>query len=152
MSRQSVVTDPAPPGKCLICGRHDNGVVKFIDFNFSLDYYGAVVVCLDCITESHELLGFVKAEQLEVANAEITNLQNRLDNAYADLDSYRSIVDSLSSVRPDLRIARPKGSEADTSSDESSDSTESVESESNESDSSGGLTDVSESGNPNLFG
>lgn len=41
------------PGKCACCGSVSKPVV---DFGFTVDYYGAVLMCGDCILEAHTLL------------------------------------------------------------------------------------------------
>lgn len=41
------------PGKCAVCGAVNKPVV---DFGMTLDYYGAVQLCGDCISEAYLLL------------------------------------------------------------------------------------------------
>lgn len=40
----------ALPGKCAVCGAVDKPVV---DFGLTVDYYGAVIFCTDCIREAY---------------------------------------------------------------------------------------------------
>lgn len=51
----------AAPGKCAVCGAVNRAV---IDFNFDLDYYGAVYFCVECLKAAAEILGLVDGELL----------------------------------------------------------------------------------------
>lgn len=133
MSRVALITEPALPATCCICSRSANGIVQFIDFNFNLDYYGAVVICTDCIKESLELIEVDKIINLQ---AELVAKQEELNNVTARLDAYSSVVDSLNSIRPDSPIVVTLPEPVQQVNDES-------ESESDGSDSSGGSEDSS---------
>ena len=59
---------PSPlvtPGKCAVCGAVDRPVV---DFGMTLQFYGAVLLCVTCLTEAGAAIGLVP--QTEVAKAE----------------------------------------------------------------------------------
>lgn len=46
----------ALPGKCACCGSVERPVV---DFNFDLDFYGAVYLCTDCLGEAASIAGIL---------------------------------------------------------------------------------------------
>ena len=48
---------PVTGGKCISCGNDNQAVV---DTGATVDFIGAVYVCVDCITECAHILGYVK--------------------------------------------------------------------------------------------
>lgn len=57
---------PAPtqvPGTCASCGASDNSDRQYIDFGFTLDYYGVFYLCTFCFTECANVIGFINPEQ-----------------------------------------------------------------------------------------
>src|SRR6476469_10518841 len=63
--RFRVLDRPAAlPGKCAVCGNVERPV---LDFGLDLDFYGAVVICLECVTSAAEIVGLVPRERLDVA-------------------------------------------------------------------------------------
>lgn len=63
--RFKVLDRPAAlPGNCTVCGAVDRPVV---DFNFDLDFYGAIVICVECMKAAAEILGMVDRESLDRA-------------------------------------------------------------------------------------
>jgi hypothetical protein len=148
--RVFVVTEPPLPATCAVCGRNANGTIKFVDFNKDLDYYGAVVICEDCIKECMSLLDYTpninftnKVTELEVVQAELEVAQN-------ELNRYKSALDALNFIRPDinpLNMDDVVESEADGEtvriSEPTDEGSEQTESDSDGSDSSGGLKNLS---------
>ena len=56
-SRFQVTERPlVTPGKCAVCGAVDRPVV---DFNMTLQFYGAVLLCTTCLTEAGHAIGLV---------------------------------------------------------------------------------------------
>lgn len=98
----SVTRTPPLPTTCAICLAPADGEREFIDFNQSLDYYGAVLICRECITPVAHSLDFVEVEKLNRANSIIETLRNTLAKTQADLYDARTLVNSLSLLRPDL--------------------------------------------------
>ena len=92
----------ALPGACIVCNRTADGVTKFLDFNLSLDYYGAVIFCLPCLTPLGHAIGFVEIEKLLDAERECEEIRFALDGVEDELRHYRSIVDSFRAVRPNV--------------------------------------------------
>lgn len=50
----------AAPGKCAVCGSVSKPV---IDFNFNLDWYGAVYFCVECMQSAARTLNLVPAAE-----------------------------------------------------------------------------------------
>jgi hypothetical protein len=106
--RFQVIEHPALPGKCVSCGYAggDDGLSagyrrKFVDWNFSLDMYGAVVICMTCVTEMSKLVGYIppdayKQMQEESVATLVSNQELRRANS-----ELRDVVHTLSS--PDAR-------------------------------------------------
>lgn len=52
------------PGKCAVCGTADRSVV---DFGADVDWFGAIYLCVSCLTEAAATIGMVSAERVSVA-------------------------------------------------------------------------------------
>lgn len=50
----------AAPGKCAVCGSVSRPV---IDFNFNLDWYGAVYFCIECMQAAAKAIGLVSIKE-----------------------------------------------------------------------------------------
>ena len=48
------------PGKCGVCGSVERDC---IDFGLDVDYYGAVLLCVECISEAHSVAGLLASTQ-----------------------------------------------------------------------------------------
>jgi hypothetical protein len=108
MSRVALITEPALPAECVICKRSANGKVQFVDFNASLDYYGAIVICEDCIKETLRLMGFSDRGVNERLIESLGRQQKINTELLAKLDKYESVVVNLQEVRPDLKLVEPE--------------------------------------------
>lgn len=144
--RVSIITEPPLPATCVICVRSADGAVKFIDFNFSLDYYGAVVICEDCIKESMSLLEMVPLSKLQETVEALYRAVQELEVVQNELDKYKSAfaglrVIGLTGLANDFEPAHTDETvgESEPTDGDSVDS----ESDSNGSDSSGGLENLS---------
>jgi hypothetical protein len=97
--RVQLTLNPAGPSKCLICNRDANGETSFIDFDYSLDYYGAVNICEGCIQECLDVVNHEKVANLKL---EITSKEDELRQTNEQLERYRVIMDGISLIRSDL--------------------------------------------------
>lgn len=65
------------PGTCCICGfdRRD-----FVDWGLNIEYYGAVLICVECINNLGQLeeLDFATRQELNDARATIRNLMQTI--------------------------------------------------------------------------
>jgi hypothetical protein len=96
-----LTNDPPSPMLCTCCGKNANGKIPFVDFNASVDYYGAVVLCIDCAKEAAALVGFVPDKStdklkidLEEAYLEIERLGQKLEVMENVVFTYRIPVDT----------------------------------------------------------
>ena len=69
----------ADPGKCTVCGSVSKPVV---DFDMTVDYYGAILLCTDCIREAFILMGHLHPELM--APAQVVPLFDQ--NSHYDTD------------------------------------------------------------------
>lgn len=59
----------ASPGKCSVCGSVDRPVV---DFGLTVEFYGAVVICVLCLTEAARNIQMVPLSELKAAEKSLT--------------------------------------------------------------------------------
>lgn len=104
ISKIQVVKHPPLPATCAVCNRSANGNVDFLDWNLSLDYYGAVLLCEDCAREMVSILGFAPVAEVENRNEQIENLTLRNRELVEENDRVRAALNSVLVVRPDLRV------------------------------------------------
>lgn len=115
LSRFSVIEKPiASPGKCVVCGAVNRPV---IDFNFNIDWYGAVYFCTICMREAASKLGFISLEKYigleQEASRIIANYCTTNNLALVDRDSYerfRDLVNSITNSIP-VRVSPIMGTE-----------------------------------------
>lgn len=91
----------ASPGTCAICGfdRRD-----FIDFGITAEYYGAILVCVECIGElsNVEQLDFVRRSDYDA----VTALNNSLTGTIREYEGLRQgLEDGLVRVSRDFTLA-----------------------------------------------
>lgn len=106
------VNEPALPAKCVCCGNHWKGQPEqMIDFQVSLDEYGALLFCESCGLELAKLLAVPSIEQRneQIRNLTVTNQELQAENVRLN-----AALNSLFSVRPDLRSDSDSASAADS--------------------------------------
>ena len=69
-----LTVQPALPSKCTGCGFDADGRKEFIDTTMSLDFYGAVLFCEDCVREMAATIGMVNPENELAFGETITQL------------------------------------------------------------------------------
>lgn len=112
---------PPLPSKCVICLRDSNGELDFIDFQMSVDIYGAVVICAECFYPVAELLGFVHEKDLEAINEQVAHLIEINRELNENNGKLNATLDSLVSLRPDLvssNLSTDEGSGEDDGDDD----------------------------------
>lgn len=132
---------PPLPSKCVICLRGSDGELLFVDFQMSVDIYGAVVICTDCIIPIAHGLGFVEHDVYDDAATRVEKLlvENRkLTDENAKLNA---TFDSILNLRPNADLSSlpvNESTDSDSKDDDSgvaldSDESGDDDSESNES-------------------
>lgn len=112
---------PIAPSTCVVCLRSSNGELEFIDFQMSLDIYGSVNICVDCIaTVAKGLLGWVGPKDIDALTDQISNLVEMNRELKTENDKFRTTLDSLFDLRPDLKqrdLPVDEGSDSDSKPD-----------------------------------
>lgn len=109
---------PALPATCAVCNKSANNSTKFIDFAKDLDYYGAVVICEDCVREALELLECVPVALVNEANEQLAVLHDRIQEVQAENVRLNNTLDNILSLRPGLSEFDSSVTESDDSSPE----------------------------------
>lgn len=98
---------PPLPSKCCICNFSADGTREFLDFQVSLDIYGAVCICDACVAPVAELFGYVHhslvTEVVESAEAAILLIEQQ----EVQIHGLQAALDSILVVRPDLNSGNP---------------------------------------------
>lgn len=126
------------PGKCACCGSVERPVV---DFGMTIEFYGAVLLCVTCLAEAGQIVGLVPVEQLREAQEslaqsteETLRQERKVTITYEQRDSLtlaiRGLSDLILSLSPsdDSVDASPTG-EAEPTILDAIDGTESIFSE-----------------------
>ena len=85
-SKYKTTTTPALPARCIGCNNEAKGDKEFVDLTASIDYYGAIAICEDCVREiAMSCFGLVSmdnvvemSEELVTANQFITVLTEKM--------------------------------------------------------------------------
>lgn len=87
----------ALPGCCFKCSAGMGSREFFIDFEFSMDFYGAVYICNECLTEMAHTAGFITPVEAEAFKKQIAELETdkfqlevRLQGLERGLDGLRT--------------------------------------------------------------
>jgi hypothetical protein len=129
-----------------MCRRSADGGVKFIDFQFDIDYYGAVVFCEDCIKECMGLLDMVPKVQVLEAKAYLATAEEELEVVRNELDKYKFAIAGLRAIGVTGLVDDNESeelAEAGGDSKQTDSGSMETESDSDGSDSVGGLEDIS---------
>lgn len=76
---------PAPiqvPGNCSSCGSSNNEDRNYIDFDLTLDFYGAVYICTFCFSECANAVGYISPEQARRLEAQTEYYALKVANFY----------------------------------------------------------------------
>lgn len=104
----------ALPAHCVVCGftgGTESDGRKFIDFNFDLDFYGAVIFCDKCFLTGINGLGYLSPEQALKLKQEREELTGKLQTALAENAKLRSALDSLSFLGSSDSVSSPVASD-----------------------------------------
>lgn len=101
-SRIQILDFPqAAPGHCAICGYAggiENDDRKFVDWGFSLDFFGAVIICTTCVQTIANALGFLSVVQSEDLLASSFAMVNQVAELEEENGNLRSAIGSLGLV------------------------------------------------------
>lgn len=102
-SRIQIIDNPiAHPAVCIVCMSAGSLKRKFIDFGFSIEWYGAVYFCTICFSEIARALDFVGFSTYQTLLSSNQELKGALDNADRRIeslnDTLRNCLDNSVSV------------------------------------------------------
>ena len=83
---------PAQPQSCAACGVSAKGYNEFVDFNLSLDFYGAVIFCTDCAKEIAATVGFVDPDTIETFEDVLDDARAANERQAAELELLKNVV------------------------------------------------------------
>jgi hypothetical protein len=86
----------AAPAHCAICFHPGGGGRTFVDWDFSLEFYGAVIVCNECVLTIMNGLEWISPEQWQVVKRIQEETLDLLQKEKAENAKLRSALDSLS--------------------------------------------------------
>lgn len=89
-----VITSPvASPGTCYKCGSPSKG--KYLDFETSIEFYGAFILCHECLGAAAVLLGMVTEDVAAVLKKDIQELIEKNLTLEVEILALRNTVQSL---------------------------------------------------------
>lgn len=98
--KYKLTVEPALPSKCTGCGFDADGRKEFLDTTASLDFYGAVLFCEDCVREMAATVGMVNPDN-EIA------LSEALSQLTKENDLLEQRVEALEGVIFTYRMPNP---------------------------------------------
>lgn len=93
---------PPLPSLCCICNFSADGKRRFLDFQMSVDIYGAVAICEECIAPVAKLFGYVKADKLELSEITLEAALQNVEGFRRENEHLNITLDSIFNLRPDL--------------------------------------------------
>ncbi len=113
--RIQILSQPrALPGHCILCGYPGGEGRKFVDFNFDLDFFGAVIFCDKCILAVLEKLDFVSNDRASALNETIIKQMEDIQQLEAENAKLRAAFDSLDFIPTSNFNSRKKLSNSDS--------------------------------------
>lgn len=83
------------PGNCMVCG---TGSGKFIDFGFTLDYFGAVYMCFEnCFREACNAFNYFSPKQYRLAADEVVRLRAENNSLKDQVEGLTDAIRNISS-------------------------------------------------------
>lgn len=80
------------PGKCSVCGSAKRPVV---DFDLYVEFYGAVVICVECFISAAEILDLVPGDKLRLAQLVQQNHEHEIKEAGRIANEYGAKLSDL---------------------------------------------------------
>ncbi|HEY0750374.1 MAG TPA: hypothetical protein VGD26_04430, partial [Chitinophagaceae bacterium] len=99
----TLIKYPGVPSCCAICRRGSDGELDFVDFQLSVDYYGAIVICTTCIAPVAQVLGYVHEDNVTSVKDHAHVLSLEVERLIKENERLRNTMDSVLAFRPDLK-------------------------------------------------
>lgn len=98
-------TPVALPGYCAVCRSGKNDGRKYVDFDFDLDWYGAVYFCSHCLTECVYYLGWLNPDKHKELLEILAGLQEEISLIKEENVRLRDVISALGYINPSVRIS-----------------------------------------------
>jgi hypothetical protein len=83
----------ASPGCCFLCG---SGMKPpYIDFGTSIDYYGAVILCHECMEAAGAMLGMLTFDKHSAALQELDSLKDQVESLQYENSALRNAIEEI---------------------------------------------------------
>lgn len=96
----TVTLYPPLPSRCCVCNFSADGKRRFMDFQMSLDVYGAVSICEACIPSVAAVFDYIPSSTLIEVNQELIDARDTIDRLENENGQLNRALDSLLVVRP----------------------------------------------------
>jgi hypothetical protein len=90
---QKIDTLIASPGCCFLCGSGNKP--PYVDFGTSIDYYGAVVLCHECMEAGGALVGMLTADKYMESFKTMADLTKRVETLQYENEALRHAIEEL---------------------------------------------------------
>lgn len=107
-SKLTFTTNPALPCTCIVCSKPANGETQFLDFGASLDWYGAIIICIECAREVAQVIDYHPVAQVQSLETQVRSLTTLNRGLHEENDKLHATLDSLFKLRPDLQPDGPR--------------------------------------------
>lgn len=113
-SKFQIIEFPPLPGKCANCGKGPGRGTRFIDWNLSEEFYGAIVFCFDCAREIARAIDYAPVAELLVTQDALEFVKTEVVHLRKENDKLSNVIHSLRIVRSDLDLDPPVPNSLDT--------------------------------------
>lgn len=90
---QKIDTLVTPPGCCFLCGSGTKP--PYVDFGTSIDFYGAVVLCHECMEAAGALVGMLTADKYMSGLKTMADLKDRVESLQYENSALRHAIEEL---------------------------------------------------------
>ena len=101
-----IVTSTLLPHKCLACEGKADGTKQFVDFGVSIDYEGAMYICVSCAEEIARTVSYIPPYERDEAILENDRLRSDLIESE---ERVRSLTDTFVSFNMSIPDDRRSG-------------------------------------------
>lgn len=99
----------ALPGKCVVCGSTGCDGRVFVDFGFTIEFYGRVYFCNFCFDEITNYLGYMSPVNVERSELQLESLQQEISDLKEENGNLNRVLNSsLTDLRSQLDKLQPK--------------------------------------------
>lgn len=90
---QKIDTLVSPPGCCFLCGSGTKP--PYVDFGTSIDFYGAVVLCHECMEAAGALIGMLTADKYFNSIKMMADMKDQMESLQYENSALRHAIEEL---------------------------------------------------------